>query len=135
MTVSSTIHSTNHREGLLIRDPHRTGGDCYLPSEGYADDTAVMTNTLVALAAQHGWVLYFMQFYHLQLNVAKCELIGRHADGSALTREQARVHGLIVDGTVITPLALDHTVRYLGVHLCYTAVGPPSSRRRLRRSV
>jgi hypothetical protein len=94
-------------------------GDVELPSLGYADDTATITNTLDDLHVQNDWVQYFMRFNVLRLNPLKCELVGRGADGLAVTNAALVHHGIAVDGLVLNPLPHDQPIRYLGVHTSF----------------
>lgn len=89
----------------------------YLPSLGYADDTAVLSNSLADLRVQNDWVQYFMLFNQLRLNPLKCELIGRMAGGSALSLADVAAHDILIDGHIPSPLRHDQPTRYLGAHV------------------
>ena len=60
--------------GLVLK--MRNGGSASIPSLGYADDTAVLANSLPSLRIQNDWVHYFMAFNQMRLNPSKCELVG-----------------------------------------------------------
>ena len=69
--------------GLVLK--MRNGSSASIPSLGYADDTAVLANSLPSLRIQNDWVHYFMAFNQMRLNPSKCELVGRGADGLCVT--------------------------------------------------
>ena len=92
----------------------------YLPSLGFADDTNTLSNSLSGLAAMHRWVLYFMHFNRMRLNALKCEVVGTSDGRTAVTMAELAHHGIEVEGTVPTPLPLDRSTRYLGVHTSYS---------------
>jgi hypothetical protein len=104
---------TERRHGCRLT--YKTG-DVELPSLGYADDTASITNTLEDVRVQNDWVQYFMRFNVLRLNRLKCELVGCGADGLAVMSAAVARHVIAVDGLVVSPLPHDHAIRYLGVH-------------------
>ena len=62
------------------------------------------------------WVHYFMRFNTLRLNHAKCELVGRSADGEPVTAAAVAAAGITIDGHAVTPVAHNVAIRYLGVH-------------------
>lgn len=88
----------------------------YIPSLGYADDTNALCNSLSDLHIQNDWVQYFMSFNRMQLNQLKCELVGRMADGSAVTAAAVAAHGITINGHSLSPVPQDQPIRYLGVH-------------------
>jgi hypothetical protein len=90
-----------------------------LPSLGFADDTAVLANTLPNLRVQNEWVHYFMQFNCMRLNHKKCELVGRDAAGLPVTAAALAAAGITIDGNALTPVAHDKAIRYLGLHCCF----------------
>ena len=104
---------THQQHGCRLTWP---GSSIYIPSLGYADDTAAITTSLVDLRAQNEWVQYFMAFNRLRLNPLKCELVGRGADGAAVTDAAVAAHNINVDGHILRPLPHSHAIRYLGVH-------------------
>ena len=65
---------TGQAHGLQLQ--WHDGASASIPSLGYADDTAVLANTLPNLRVQNEWVHYFMRFNSLRLNHAKCEPSG-----------------------------------------------------------
>ena len=92
------------------------GMSVYLASLGYADDTTVLANTLAALRIQNDWVQYFMSFNRMRLNSAKCELVGRRADGQSVTTAEVALAGIDIEGAPLQPAAHDYAIRYLGAH-------------------
>ncbi len=92
----------------------------YLPSLGFADDTNTLSNTLSGLAAMHRWMLYFMRFNRMRLNATKCEVVGTSDGRTAVIIAELALHGIEVEGTVPSPLPLDRSTRYLGVHASYS---------------
>lgn len=109
----------DHKQhGCTLTSPNRGHpASVYLPSLGYADDTATLTNSLHDLSIQHTWVMYFLSFNRMRLNPAKCELVGRKSDGTSVTANDIRLHQLAVDGVDL--IALDHnkSIRYLGLNI------------------
>ena len=91
----------------------------YLPSLGYADDTTVICNTLDDLKIQNDWVSFFMDFNHLRLNPKKCDLVGRMADGSSVSKQTIEDANIQIAGHVPTPLLHDQSIRYLGAHFSF----------------
>jgi len=108
---------TDTRHGLVLRLPG--GGEEYLPSLGYADDTTINAGSLEDLRVLNDWVHLFMRFNKMRLNGAKSELVGRCADGSPVTAGAVAAAGITIDGQAIEPLAHDKPIRYLGVHCCF----------------
>ena len=108
---------SGQRHGLRMR--LHGGQTIDTPSQGYADDTGLHTNTLRDLRVQNDWVHYFMAFNQLRLNHAKCELVGRGADGEPVTAAALAAHGITIEGHAVQPLAHNHAVRYLGVHVTF----------------
>ena len=80
-----------------------------LPSLGYADDTTVLANSLASLRIQNDWVHYFMAFNEMRLNPAKCELVGRTADGSRSTAAAVAAAGITIEGHAIEPVPHDRS--------------------------
>ena len=107
---------TQQRHGCTLSYPK---GDMEIPSLGYADDTAVITNSLEDLRIQNDWVQYFMRFNVLRLNPLKCELVGRGHDGNPVKHADIIDHGIAINGVSLIPLQHDHPIRYLGVHTCF----------------
>ena len=108
---------TERQHGLRLTWPGPTS--VYLPSLGYADDSAAMSNSLEDLRQQNDWVQYFMSFNRMRLNPLKCELVGRSADGECVTAAALAAAGVLIDGH--TPRIVPHQqpIRYLGVHACF----------------
>ena len=95
----------------------RSGNDSvYLALLGYADDTATITHSLTSLHTQNEWIQYFMHFNAMRLNALKCELVGRKADGSAVTVSDIAAADICIDGVALIPRSHDAAIRYLGVH-------------------
>ena len=107
---------TLQRHGCRLTYPSQT---IEVASLGYADDTNVLTNSLADLRVQNEWVQYFMRFNRLRLNPRKCELVGRGADGQPVTEAEVAHHRISIDGLLMTPIAHDQPIRYLGVHSCF----------------
>lgn len=111
---------------------YRDAEAVYLPSLGYADDTTVLTNSLVDLRVQNDWVQYFMKFNRLRLNASKCELVGRiGALGESLDANQALAAHICVDGQPLVPLPHDKPIRYLGAHMCFDGDWRPQQNKAL----
>ena len=108
---------TGEQHGLQLR--LRGGHTASIPSLGYADDTATLTNTLAAMRVQNDWVHYFMAFNRLRLNHSKCELVGRGADGLPVTAAALALHGIGIEGHALQPVPHEQPIRYLGVHCCF----------------
>jgi len=104
---------TQQRHGCVIKG---AGWQIELPSLGYADDTAALTNSLADLQVQNEWVQYFMQFNVMRLNALKCELVGRDATGQPVTQLALTTNHINIDGHSICPTPHDQAIRYLGVH-------------------
>src|SRR5690606_23921550 len=85
----------------------------------FADDTAILTNSLEDLRIQNDWVHSFMAHNKLRLNHTKSELVGRGADGQLVTAAALASHGVAIDGQPLQPLPHDQPIRYLGVHACF----------------
>ena len=105
---------TNERHGLEL--DLQGGQAASIPSLGYADDTATLTNTLAAMRVQNEWVHYFMSFNHLRLNHTKCELVGRRADGEPVSAADLAAESIQIEGNALQPVPHDKAIRYLGVH-------------------
>ena len=108
---------TGQAHGLRMR--WRGGASAAIPSLGYADDTAVLANTLPNLRVQNDWVHYFMSYNSLRLNHAKCELVGRGADGEPVTDAALALAGIDIEGHPVVSVSHSHSIRYLGVHCCF----------------
>lgn len=110
---------TGERHGLVLAGlgGARTHGavPC-IPSLGYADDTAVLSNTLASMRVQNDWVHYFMAFNKMLLNHRKCELVGRTAANQSVSAVELAAENITIEGHPLTPLPHDHPIRYLGVH-------------------
>lgn len=108
---------TGQQHGLRLTWPGPVS--VYLPSLGYADDSAALSNSLEDLRHQNDWVQYFMSFNRMRLNPLKCELVGRNADGEPVTDAALAAAGVLIDGH--TPRTVPHQqpIRYLGVHACF----------------
>ena len=104
-------------------------GDVEVASLGYADDSAALTNSLPDLQVQNDWVQYFMQFNSMCLNPSKCELVGRAADGSAVTEADLLRHNITIDGVPLTPVPHGQAVRYLGVHVTFGGSWSPQQQK------
>jgi len=108
---------TGQQHGLVMQlGAHDSAS---LPSLGFADDTAVLANTLANLRVQNEWVHYFMRFNCMRLNHAKCELVGRDAAGGPVTAAALAAAGISIEGNPLTPVAHEKAIRYLGVHCCF----------------
>ena len=107
---------TGKQHGCTLTFPHN---NIYLPSLGYADDSTVICNTLEDLKVQNEWVAFFMEFNHLRLNPKKCDLVGRMADGSSVSKQSIQDANIKIDGHVPTPLSHDYAIRYLGAHFSF----------------
>lgn len=57
-----------------------------------------------------------MAFNKLRLNSAKCELVGRCADGTPVTAAAVALAGITIEGQAVQPVPHDQPIRYLGVH-------------------
>ena len=110
---------TGQQHGLCMAVGPAGSREQSLPSLGYADDTSVMTSSLPNLRVQNEWVHYFMRFNRMRLNHAKCELVGRNADGEAVTAAELVRHGIAIDGHALQSVAHDQPIRYLGVHVTF----------------
>lgn len=108
---------TGQQHGLRLTWPGPVS--VYLPSLGYADDSAALSNSLEDLRHQNDWVQYFMSFNRMRLNPLKCELVGRNADGEPVADAALAAAGVLIDGH--TPRTVPHQqpIRYLGVHACF----------------
>ena len=95
------------------------GASAAIPSLGYADDTAVLANTLPDLRVQNDWVHYFMSYNSLRLNHAKCELVGRGADGEPVTDAALALAGINIEGHSVASVGHSQPIRYLGIHCCF----------------
>ena len=107
---------TQQQHGCRLAWP---GHSVYLASLGYADDTTVLTTSLEDLSAQNRWVQYFMQFNRMRLNAAKCEVVGRKSDGTAVMAADLAAHDVSVDGVQLVPVPHSQPIRYLGAHVCF----------------
>jgi hypothetical protein len=76
-----------------------------IPSLGFADDTATLTNTLEDLRVQNEWVHSFMAHNKLRLNHTKSELVGRGPDGQPVTAAALASHGVTIDGQPLAAAA------------------------------
>ena len=102
------------KAGLVLKLPYAT--ELQLASLGYADDTTIFAGNLLHLRILNDWVHYFMRFNALRLNHAKCELVGRRADGQPVTAQDIADAGITIEGHAIVPVPHDTAIRYLGVH-------------------
>ena len=107
---------TGQRHGCTLIT---SGESVYLPSLGYADDTAVIANSLPALHAQNAWVEYFMHFNTVRLNALKCELVGRGGDGCTTAATAIAAANICIDGHALVPRLHSQPIRYLGVHTAF----------------
>ena len=105
---------TGTRAGCVLNFPH--GKKVQLSSLGYADDTAILANSLPDLRLLNEWVHYFMRFNSLRLNHSKCELVGRGARGESVTAAAVAAAGVMIEGQPVEPLLHDKPIRYLGLH-------------------
>ena len=104
---------TGQRAGLQLQ---MAGGSIeWLPSSGFADDTKIHANNLSNLRTLNDWVHYFMRFNRMLLNPAKCELVGRSADGQPVTAAAIAAAGITVAGHALVPVEHSKPIRYLGV--------------------
>ena len=105
---------TGARAGLTLQLHNAT--EVQMASLGYADDTNILANSLPDLRILNDWVHYFMRFNALRLNPAKCELVGRGADGLPVTAAAVAAAGITVNGQALMPVPHNTPIRYLGVH-------------------
>ena len=107
--------------GYPLHTPHRpsdsgpaeTNPSTQVASRGYCDDTAILADTWSKLGKLHHCVSNFFTKHGFKLNLTKTYLVGRHADGSALSTP------LYWPGATapIIPHGPDFNVRYLGLEL------------------
>jgi hypothetical protein len=79
--------------GYSLHTPHRpsdsspaeTSPSTQVASRGYCDDTAILADTWSKLGKLHHCVSNFFTKHGFKLNLTKTYLVGRHADGSALS--------------------------------------------------
>ena len=105
---------TGTRVGCVLNFPNAR--EIQISSLGYADDTAILANSLPSLRLLNEWVHFFMRFNALRLNHSKCELVGRGEQGALLTAAAVAAAGVTIEGQPVAPLPHSKPIRYLGLH-------------------